>query len=120
MSFCLGCVALSALYKNGKSALVFILLHCGVFQTLTAPTHWVYIPEILSDQQLGFVLTCHYMNGVEISLVTEYMIKFLGTDGTFFFYSAINFLGGIFMFCFLRETFHLTDRQKKTLYVSKS
>lgn len=87
---------------------------------MTAPTHWVYVPEILSDQQLGFVLTFHYMNGVEISLVTEYMIKSMGTDGTFLFYSIVNFIGGVFMFFFIKETFYLTDRQKKSLYVSKS
>jgi len=110
MGVFLGGIAISAYYKNGIAALVFTLLHCGVFQTMTAPTHWVYVPEILSDQQLGFVLTFHYMNGVEISVATEYMIKSLGTDGTFFFYSITNFIGALFMFFFIKETSHLTDR----------
>ena len=55
-------------------------------------------------------MTFHYCNGVELSLVSEYMIKFLGADGTFFLYSIINFLGFIFIYFVVKETNGLTDK----------
>lgn len=85
-----------------------------------APTHWVYLPEILTDAQFGFVATLHYCNGVELSLVTEYMVKHWGTQGLFLYHSLITFTG-IFWFKYVvRETMDLTDKQKKQLYMPKT
>ncbi len=60
--------------------------------------YWIYIPEILTDAQFGAVMTVYYINGVEISLCSEYMIKYLQPQGTFLFFSVITLLGAIFIF----------------------
>ena len=83
------------------------------FPNHNGSTHWVYLPEILTDAQFGFVATFHYCNGVELSLVTEYMIKGWKTQGTFLFYSLFT-LSGVFWFYYVvKETKGLTDKQKK-------
>jgi hypothetical protein len=73
MGFSLLFVSIST--KNPKMCLFWMMVFRSFFQTTIAPTHWVYLPEILSDAQFGFVATFHYINGVELSLVTEFMIK---------------------------------------------
>ena len=55
------------------------------YQITMNAVHWVYVPEILSDQQWGFVATIHYLNGVELALVSEYMIEYMRPEGTFLF-----------------------------------
>lgn len=81
--------------------------------------HWIYIPEILTDVQFGFVASFHYFNGVEIAFASEWMIKYLEPDGLFLFYCIITFFGFIFMYFFLKETNGLSDRQKKELYMPR-
>ena len=92
-------------------------LYYTFFEISMAGVHWVYLPEILTDQQFGVVLTCHYMNGVELSLVTEYMIEYLKPMGLFLWYCATNFLGTFYMIFIVKETANLTDKQKKELYM---
>ncbi len=60
--------------------------------------HWIYIPDILTDVQFGFVASFHYFNGVEIAFASEWMIKYLEPDGLFLFYCIITTLGFVFMF----------------------
>ena len=92
--------------------LLFLMFHHSTAGSL----HWVYIPEILSDAQFGAVVTVHYINGIEIVLTTEYMIKYLKPEGTFLFFAVVSILGGFFMMAFVKETKGLTDKEKKCLY----
>lgn len=64
-------------------------------------------------------MTFHYSNGIELSLVTEYMVKYLGPSGNFLFYSCVSFVGAFFYIFILKETSHLSDKQKKSLYYPK-
>ena len=75
------------------------------------------IPEILSDIQLGFVTTVHYIGGVEISLVSEWMIDTLKPTGLILFYSIFNVFACLMVIIFMRETKGLTDKEKKELYM---
>ena len=53
--------------------------------------------------------TVHYTNNIELSIVTEYMIEYLKTDGTFLFYTTISFFGIFFYIFVLKETKGLSD-----------
>ena len=79
--------------------------------------HWVYVTEILSDIQFGFVSTVHYLNGVEVSVATEYMLNSWLPQGTFLFYGIITLIGFFTVFLFVKETKGLSDTQKKQLYL---
>ena len=91
----------------------------AVMQLTIGPIHWVILPEITSDQQFALAATFHYINGIELSLVTEYMVEYLGPAGNFLFYGIATFLGAFFYIFILKETSHLTDKQKKCLYYPK-
>lgn len=49
-------------------------------------------------------------------MATEYMVASLDTSGTFFVFSACSFIGGIFIYTFVKESAGLTDKEKKSLY----
>ena len=104
-------------YEQGYLSIITMLLVVVIIQIFLGGTHWVYIPEVLNDAQFGFVLTFHYSNAILISLTLEYMIKYLGVQGTFLYFSFINFLGFCFIWAFLRETKGLSDKEKKELYI---
>ena len=106
-----------SIYAGAKTfSVLFMLLFLICYQSTMGPTHWIYIPEILTDAQFGFVVTIHYLNGVEIGLSTEYLIEIMAPSGTFLMFAVITLLGGVFMHLFVKETQGLTDREKKNLY----
>ena len=96
-----------------------MVLMNAIMQLTIGPIHWVILPEITSDQQFALAATFHYINGIELSLVTEYMVEYLGPAGNFLFYAIATFLGAFFYIFILKETSHLTDKQKKCLYYPK-
>ena len=117
MTLCLLTLSFFTYMNNGIVVIIFISLFASFYYITMNAAHWVYVPEILSDQQWGFVATVHYAQGIELSIVSEYMIEYMKPEGTFLFYSFICFLG-IFWFVFVvKETQGLSDRQKKTLYL---
>jgi MFS family permease len=102
--------------KFSSFSVLFMLMFLIVYQSTMGPTHWIYIPEICTDAQFGFVATIHYLNGVEIGLTTEYMIEYFKPEGTFLLFAIITLLGAIFMQTVVIETRGLIDAQKKQLY----
>ena len=67
---------------------------------------------------MGFASTIFYMNGVELSLVTEYVVEYLRPEGFFWLQSSITFLGVIFIHKYIIETMGLSDIEKKNIYIS--
>ena len=61
-----------------------------------------------------------YMNGVEISLVSEYMIEYFNPEGFFLFFGLVSFCGYLFIISCMKETEGLTDKEKKELYLPDS
>ena len=94
------------------TALVFFQLF---FQTGIGGVLLIYLPEITQDDQFGFIMTWHYLNGAEISLATESMVTSMGPSGTFLFYCVVTLCGFFAMWAFVKETQGLSDSQKKTL-----
>jgi hypothetical protein len=78
--------------------------------------HWIYLPEVLNDTQFGFIATMHYIGGMEVAIVTEFMVKWWKAEGTFLFLSLITFVGSTFFIFIVKETSGLTDKEKKQLY----
>ena len=110
MTLCLLMLAIFTYLRNGIVVIIFVCLFASFYYIMMNAAHWVYVPEILSDQQWGFVATVHYAQGIELSIVTEYMIEYIKPEGTFLFYSCICFLG-IFWFVYVvKETQGLSDK----------
>ena len=95
---------------------MFVLIYEIIMNLTVGAIHWVYIPEICSDIQFGFIATVHYLNGIEVSLVSEWMFKYMTPAGTFLFYFTITFTGFFLMIKYVKETRGLSDKEKKQLY----
>jgi len=72
--------------------------------TTMGALHWVYLPEILNDTQFGLIATCHYLNGIEVSVVTEFMLNAWMPQGMYLFYGVVTCLGTAFFVSFVKET----------------
>ena len=120
MAGALGMIALFLHLRNGIVCMIFMSMFQVAYQITMNAVHWVYVPEILSDTQFGFVATIHYLNGVELALVSEYMIEYMRPEGTFLFYASITFIGLFFFMYLVKETSGLSDKQKKQLYFPKN
>uniref|UniRef100_A0A7S3CSS7 Uncharacterized protein n=1 Tax=Strombidium rassoulzadegani TaxID=1082188 RepID=A0A7S3CSS7_9SPIT len=116
MSLSLFSFALFLHFRVSSLSIASMLSQTLFFQLFFAPVHWIYLPEILSDAQFGFVCMINYLNGVEFTLATEYFIKFLTLEGTFLLHASITLTGVFFMIFVVKETEGLSDREKKQLY----
>ena len=113
ISLCLLGAAVSIKLHSGPFCVFFATAINSLYQLSYGTVHWVMLPEILNDQQFGLVCTAHYVNGIIISLDTEFLVKVLGPAGLCFYYATITFLGMFFVISVVKETSGLTDRQKK-------
>ena len=80
------------------------------------PILWIYSAEVCHDAAFGLATFGQFLNLFFISMATEYMVASLDTSGTFFVFSACSFVGGIFIYLFVKESTGLTDKEKKNLY----
>ena len=110
MGSALGATSVFLYFKNGIASMILMSMFQVTYQTTINPVHWIYLPEVLSDVQWGFVLTVHYLGNVEIALVSEYMFEYWRPEGTFLFYSLITLLGTFFYTYCVKETVGLSDK----------
>ena len=96
--------------RMGWPSLCSMLAFQVAYQLGAGGVHWLYLADILSDVQFGFISTVHYCNGIEVAVLTEYMLEYLTPEGTFLYYSLISLAGYVFYLGCLKETAGLTDR----------
>ena len=77
--FLLG-IGVSAHLQNSIFALIFILCHFNII--LICTVFWIYMPEVLNDNQLGVSATTFYFNGVILSFITEYLTSLNSSELT--------------------------------------
>ena len=111
---CLNGAGVATMMKNSIGTLVFIIGHNYVVN-LTA-VFWIYMPEVLNDNQLGVAATVFYINGILLSAITEYLISLFGVDGVFYIFEISQILALFFIQMRIKDTTGLTDHQKKQLY----
>ena len=99
--------------------IILVLIFEIIYATSVGPVHWIFVPEICNDAQLGFVMTMNYTNGILIGMFSESITDRLGPTGGFAIFATVSLIGAIFIFIFVKETKGLTDKQKKELYVRK-
>lgn len=117
MATSLGLTSFFASVKNGRLAVAGILSY--FYTMLLSTVFWIYMPEVLNDNQLGVAVGAFYVLGVIVSILQEYIVEAIGVEGIFFIFASITFLGIFFLATFMEETKGLTDREKKELYCPK-
>ena len=109
-------LAVCILLEQNVLALVFIMAFSLTFQLTEGPILWIYSAEVCHDANFGIAVLAQFVFLFVISMITEFMVKYLDTYGTFFFFSGCSLAGAVFIKLAVKETHGLTDKEKKNLY----
>mmetsp|Transcript_2630 Transcript_2630/g.4394 ORF Transcript_2630/g.4394 Transcript_2630/m.4394 type:complete len:173 (+) Transcript_2630:1059-1577(+) len=114
MAACLGMTATSYIIEQDKLIIIFLCLAILCFQFSCGPIAWMYAGEVAVDTGLGICILALYLSLLELAITMQFMVNgFLGPSGMFYTLSFVTFIGSFFVFCFVRETKGLTDKEKK-------
>ncbi|CDW72682.1 sugar transporter family protein [Stylonychia lemnae] len=120
MALLLFLVGLFSFLKFNNVMLIMILLFLLIFQQSDGPIFYMYASEITQDTGLGFAFLSLKGSGLIISLTTEYLMdSVLQPSGAFLLFACITLAGAIFFIFAMKETKHLTDKEKKDLYKTR-
>ena len=106
-------LAICIYYEQNFAAVMLMVLFILFFQLSEGPTLWIYSAEICHDSAFGIVTLGKFLNMFIVSIASEYIIAGIGPHGTFFFFGSMSFVGGLFIYFFVKETKGLNDWQKK-------
>ena len=110
-------VGLFSYLEYNNLMLLMILLFLIVFQQSDGPILYIYASEIAVDTGLGFCFLGLKGSGLAISLTIEYLMdSALKPEGSFWLFSGLTLASCVFFMLCMKETKHLTDKQKKDLY----
>ncbi len=81
----------------------------------------MYAAETVIDIALGISILVLYGSAFILSVITPILMEddMMGPSNVFFMLSGFSLFGALYTFCFIKETLGLTDKQKKTLYLTK-
>lgn len=95
-----------------------MLTYVVFFQGTSGCVTWPYITEVTVDAALGVVGFSGYLVCFILSFSNQPLIESgLHSWGTFWLYGIMCLIATVWMFIYMKETKHLNDKQKKTLYV---
>ena len=91
------------------------------FQNSSGCITWLYCTEVAVDVVLGFVGMTGYLVVFILTLITNFMMDspLLHPWGTFWLFGFFSLLGGLWTYVYMKETCHLNDKEKKSLYIPK-
>lgn len=100
--------------------LSMLLTFLFVYQNTSGIVCWIYCAETTIDAALGICLFTLWGTVFILSLVSPILMNedSLGPTNVFYMFGGISILGMIYCYVFIKETFGLTDHEKKTLYLS--
>ena len=112
-------VGLFAYLDQPSLVLVSMLFFVFSFQNSSGCITWLYCAEVAVDVVLGFVGCTGYFVIFLLTLATNFMMKseLLHAWGTFWLFGSSSLVAAVWFAVYLKETKHLNDAQKKTLYV---
>ena len=108
--------------NDNTAALVMTLSFLVVYQNTSGPLAWVYCAETCIDASLGLCLLVLWTTVLGLTLVCPTLMdedSTFGPSNVFFTFGATSLLGTVFVYFFIRETYGLTDKAKKLLFVPK-
>ena len=73
-------------------------------------TFWIYLREVLTDQQFDFVNLMIYFNTLLLAMTTEWLLEYLTPGGLFTMFSIMTLIGAIFIIVMIKEAVGLTDK----------
>lgn len=104
------------MFEQNLAAVVLIASFMFIFAITDGAIMWIYSAEVLQDAAFGYAVQGLFLMNLFITGFTEYILFNLGAQGLFFIFAAFTYAGGIFTKVYLKETFGLTDAEKKSIY----
>ena len=93
--------------------LVLICAYSFFFNVTNATVVNVYLVEICTDIAFGTALVTMQLVILVQTATALKMIEWLEPQGFFAFYAATSFVGFLFVYFYVGETMHLSEKQKK-------
>ena len=115
-SLLLALLALSVVLDLDTCKLLLICAYSFVFNVTNVTVINVYLMEICTDIAFGASLVVMQLIILVETATALDMINWLGPAGFFLFYAMTSFLGFLFVFFWIGETMHLSEKEKKRLY----
>ena len=112
----LAILALTVVWDLDRSKLAVICAYSFLFNVTNATVVNVYLVEICTDIAFGAALVTMQLVILLETATALPMIAWLSPEGFFLFYAATSFLGFLFVYFFVGETQHLSEKEKKLLY----
>ena len=94
-----------------------ILLFLFVYQAGFGSFFFAYAGEVCQEKALSLAQFSLYVVIIATSLSTEPMFNTFGTSLTFFIFSILNLVGGLFIAIFTKEISGLSKKQLEQLYI---
>ena len=114
-------VAIFNIHKINIGVLIMIGVFDFTYCQTSGPVAGLYATETTADTALGLCLLTLWGVTYILSIVCPIIMgdDFLGKTNTFFLFAGLSFMGSIYGLFLMKETYGLTDKEKKSLYTPK-
>ena len=109
-------LALCVVYDLPKMKLATICAYSFLFNVSNATVVNVYLVEISCDIAFGVALVVMQLVILVETITALQMMSWLSPQGFFLFYAVTSFIGFLFVYRWVGETMHLTEKEKKLMY----
>ena len=111
-------VSIAAFDQLGENLIVLISVLSLVAMTslIQEPVFSLYMTEVSNNSSLGLVNFVQFSLNSTISFALPFLVRNLGPSYLYYFFGGVSLVGTVAHFFIVKETAHLTDREKKALY----
>lgn len=112
-------VAIFNIFEIDIGVVAMVMLFMFIFQNTSGPIAWVYCSETTIDAGMGVNMLVLWGTVFLLSLICPLMMdpeSGLGPTITFLAFGGTQLLGFLYVLLFIKETAHLSDRDKKLLF----
>lgn len=106
---------------NNSGVIAMTMVFTAIFCWSSGPLAWVYAAETTADVAMGVCLLTLWGTVVVLTFVCPILMEpeNLGPSAMFYSFSGISFVATLYVYFFIKETFGLSDKEKKQLYMPK-
>jgi len=101
---------------NNLIILILVLSLIVMTSIFQEPVFQMYTTEIGNDSSLAICSSIFFGTQAITSQLLPYIVRKLGPCTLYYSCGVVTICGTIFMFFFVKETAHLTDKEKKMIY----
>eukprot|EP00343_Euplotes_focardii_P011976 CAMPEP_0205831238 /NCGR_PEP_ID=MMETSP0206-20130828/43480_1 /ASSEMBLY_ACC=CAM_ASM_000279 /TAXON_ID=36767 /ORGANISM="Euplotes focardii, Strain TN1" /LENGTH=386 /DNA_ID=CAMNT_0053135683 /DNA_START=299 /DNA_END=1459 /DNA_ORIENTATION=+ len=109
-----------AIYNLSDLTIIFTLVFVAFFEIGIGAVLWLYLAEIMTEIGISAASGIVWTLTICVALFTPRLFDLLTPKGMYFLFAAIDVLGLIFIFIFMKESKGVSKNDLKYLYCSES